>query len=73
MEKQYQEKKRNETLSNIRHHMNMKYKWEQIALKANTEDEKTKAKDRISFHNKMLKVWKNNLKKIEKEMSKLDV
>jgi len=70
--KQYQEKKLDEALSKVKFHLDMKKQLEQKVKKILIDDEKTKARKEIIFHNKMVDIWKNNAEKIKKEMKKID-
>ena len=67
--KQYQEKKLEEALSKMKFHLNEKRQLEEQLTNSESEDDIHR---KISFHNKMSNIWKNNATKIKKELKKLD-
>ena len=69
--RQYQEKKLNEILSNIQLHQNMKKHLEQEIERIN-DNEQNKTRKEISYHDKMLNIWKKNEEKLRKQMSEMD-
>jgi hypothetical protein len=69
--RQYQEKKLNEILSNIQFHQNMKKHLEQEIERIN-DNEQNKTRKEISYHDKMLNIWKKNEEKLRKQMSEMD-
>jgi hypothetical protein len=69
--KQYQEKKLNEALSKMKFHIDMKNELEN-KVEINDDSEKIKIRKEISYHAKMVDIWKNNSEKIKKEMKKID-
>ena len=69
--RQYQEKKLNEILSNIQLHQNMKKHLEQEIERIN-DNEQNKTRKEISYHDKMLNIWKKNEEKLRKQMSEME-
>ena len=69
--RQYQEKKLNEILSNIQFHQNMKKHLEQEIERIN-DNEQNKTRKEISYHDKMLNIWKKNEEKLRKQMSEME-
>jgi hypothetical protein len=69
--RQYQEKKLNEILSNIQFHQNMKKHLEQEIGRIN-DNEQNKTRKEISYHDKMLNIWKKNEEKLRKQMSEME-
>jgi hypothetical protein len=69
--RQYQEKKLDEILSNVQFHKNMKKQLEQEIEKINDNDQ-NKTRKEISYHDKMLNIWKKNEEKLKKQMREMD-
>ena len=69
--RQYQEKKIDEILSNVQFHQNMKKQLEQEIEKINDNDQ-NKTRKEISYHDKMLNIWKKNEEKLKKQMREMD-
>jgi hypothetical protein len=69
--RQYQEKKLNEIFSNIQFHQNMKKHLEQEIERIN-DNEQNKTRKKISYHDKMLNIWKKNEEKLKKQMREMD-
>ena len=69
--RQYQEKKLDEILSNVQFHQNMKKQLEQEIEKINDNDQ-NKTRKEISYHDKMLNIWKKNEEKLKKQMREMD-
>jgi hypothetical protein len=69
--RQYQEKKLDEILSNVQFHQNMKKQLEQEIEKINDNDQ-NKTRKEISYHDKMLNIWKKNEEKLKKQMKEMD-
>ncbi len=68
--RQYQEKKLDKILSKIQFHQYTKKQLEQKINKI-TNDEKTMIIKEISYHSKMINIWKNNEEKLKKQMSEM--
>ena len=68
--KQYQEKKLNDALSKIQLHLDMKIQLEQ-KIKSDAKYDEISLRNEILFHGKMIKIWKNNVEKIKKEMKRI--
>lgn len=67
--RQYQEKKLTDALSKVKFHLDMKKQLE----KQSDASENSKAIDKeITYHDKMITIWKNNAEKIKNEMKKID-
>ncbi len=69
--RQYQEKKLDEILSNVQFHQNMKKQLEQEIEKINDNDQ-NKTRKEISYHDKMLNIWKKNEERLKKQMREMD-
>ena len=69
--RKYQEKKLNEILSKIQFHQYTKKQLEQ-KIKEMINDEKTTIIKEISYHSKMVNIWKNNEEKLKKQMSEME-
>ncbi len=69
--RKYQEKKLNEILSKIQFHQYTKKQLEQ-KIKEMINDEKTTIIKEISYHSKMINIWKNNEEKLKKQMSEME-
>jgi hypothetical protein len=69
--RQYQEKKLDEILSNVQFHQNMKKQLEQEIERINDNDQ-NKTRKEISYHDKMLNIWKKNEEKLKKQMSEME-
>lgn len=70
--KKYQEKKLEESLSKIKFHVDTKKQLEQ-SIEDVTDSEKSKVKEKITYHSKMAYIWQNNVEKIKKEIKKLEI
>ena len=70
--KQYQEKKLDEALSKIKFHLDMKKNLEKKIKKSSNDIELTSIKKEISSHEDMIHIWKKNVDKIKKELTKID-
>ena len=69
--RKYQEKKLDEITSKIQFHQYTKKQLEQkIAEMINNE--KTAIIKEISYHSKMINIWKNNEEKLKKQMSEME-
>ena len=69
--RKYQEKKLNEITSKIQFHQYTKKQLEQ-KIKEMINDEKTTIIKEISYHSKMINIWKNNEEKLKKQMSEME-
>ena len=69
--RQYQEKKLNEIVSKIQFHQYTKKQLEQ-KIEEMINDEKTMIIKEISYHSKMINIWKNNEEKLKKQMSEME-
>ena len=69
--RQYQEKKLNEIVSKIQFHQYTKKQLEQ-KIEEMINDEKTTIIKEISYHSKMINIWKNNEEKLKKQMSEME-
>ena len=69
--RKYQEKKLDEILSKIQFHQYTKKQLEQ-KIKEMINDEKTTIIKEISYHSKMINIWKNNEEKLKKQMSEME-
>ena len=66
--RQYQEKKLNEIVSKIQFYQYTKKQLEQ-KIEEMINDEKTTIIKEISYHSKMINIWKNNEEKLKKQIS----
>ena len=69
--RKYQEKKLDEITSKIQFHQYAKKQLEQ-KIKEMINDEKTTIIKEISYHSKMINIWKNNEEKLKKQMSEME-
>jgi len=69
--RKYQEKKLDEIASKIQFHQYAKKQLEQ-KIKEMINDEKTTIIKEISYHSKMINIWKNNEEKLKKQMSEME-
>jgi len=69
--RQYQEKKLDEITSKIQFHQYTKKQLEQ-KIKEMINDEKTTILKEISYHEKMIKIWKKNEEKLKKQMTDME-
>ena len=69
--RKYQEKKLDEIASKIQFHQYTKKQLEQ-KIKKMINDEKTTIIKEISYHSKMINIWKNNEEKLKKQMSEME-
>ncbi len=69
--RKYQEKKLDEITSKIQFHQYTKKQLEQ-KIEEMINNEKTSIIKEISYHNKMINIWKNNEEKLKKQMSEME-
>ncbi len=69
--RKYQEKKLDEITSKIQFHQYTKKQLEQ-KIEEVINNEKTAIIKEISYHNKMINIWKNNEEKLKKQMSEME-
>ncbi len=69
--RQYQEKKLDEIVSKIQFHQYTKKQLEQ-KIEEMINDEKTMIIKEISYHSKMINIWKNNEEKLKRQMSEME-
>jgi len=69
--RKYQEKKLDEITSKIQFHQYTKKQLEQ-KIEEMINDEKTTIIKEISYHSKMINIWKNNEKKLKKQMCEME-
>jgi tRNA U34 5-carboxymethylaminomethyl modifying enzyme MnmG/GidA len=69
--RKYQEKKLDEITSKIQFHQYTKKQLEQ-KIEEMINNEKTAIIKEISFHGKMINIWKNNEEKLKKQMSEME-
>ena len=69
--RQYQEKKLDEITSKIQFHQYTKKQLEQ-KIEEMIHDEKTAIIKEISYHSKMMNIWKKNEEKLKKQMSEME-
>ncbi len=69
--RKYQEKKLDEIVSKIQFHQYTKKQLEQ-KIEEMINDEKTTIIKEISYHSKMINIWKNNEEKLKKQMSEME-
>ena len=69
--RQYQEKKLDEITSKIQFHQYTKKQLEQ-KIDEMIHDEKTMIIKEISYHSKMINIWKKNEEKLKKQMSEME-
>ena len=67
----YQEKKLGEIISKIQFHQYTKKQLEQ-KIEEMINNEKTAIIKEISYHSKMINIWKNNEEKLKKQMSEME-
>ncbi len=67
----YQEKKLDEITSKIQFHQYTKKQLEE-KIEEMINDEKTVIIKEISYHSKMINIWKNNEEKLKKQMSEME-
>jgi len=71
--KKYHEKKLEDAIREIVYHTTLKNQME-IELKTeNDDDAKIKIKKQIDHRNKLIDIWENNVKKINKQLKKLEM
>ena len=68
--RKYQEKKLDEITSKIQFHQYTKKQLEQ-KIEEMINNEKTAIIKEISYHSKMINIWKNNEEKLKKQMSEM--
>ena len=69
--RKFQEKKLDEALIRLEYHSSMKIDLEK-KLNSCFGDERSEVEKEITHHSKMKDIWKNNVDKIKKEISKLN-
>ena len=69
--RKYQEKKLDEIISKIQFHQYTKKQLEQ-KIEEMINNEKTAIIKEISYHSKMINIWKNNEEKLKKQMSEME-
>jgi len=69
--RKYQEKKLDEITSKIQFHQYTKNQLEE-KIDEMINDEKTVIIKEISYHSKMINIWKNNEEKLKKQMSEME-
>jgi len=69
--RQYQEKKLDEILSKIQFHQNMKEQLEK-KLEGSSNENTLKAREEISFNEKMIEIWQRNEEKLRRQMSEME-
>ena len=69
--RKYQEIKLDEIISKIQFHQYTKKQLEQ-KIKEMIYDEKTMTIKEISYHSKMINIWKKNEEKLKKQMSEME-
>jgi len=69
--RKYQEKKLDEMTSKIQFHQYTKKQLEQ-KIEEMINNEKTAIIKEISYHSKMINIWKNNEEKLKKQMSEME-
>ncbi len=69
--RRYQEKKLDEITSKIQFHQYTKKQLEQ-KIEEMIHDEKTAIIKEISYHSKMMNIWKKNEEKLKKQMSEME-
>ncbi len=69
--RKYQEKKLDEITSKIQFHQYTKKQLEQ-KIEEMINNEKTAIIKEISYHSKMINIWKNNEEKLKKQMSEME-
>ncbi len=69
--RKYQEKKLDEIISKIQFHQYTKKQLEQ-KIEEMINNEKTVIIKEISYHSKMINIWKNNEEKLKKQMSEME-
>ncbi len=69
--RKYQEKKLDEITSKIQFHQYTKKQLEQ-KIKEMINNEKTAIIKEISYHSKMINIWKNNEEKLKKQMNEME-
>ena len=69
--RKYQEKKLDEIVSKIQFHQYTKKQLEQ-KIEEMINNEKTAIIKEISYHSKMINIWKNNEEKLKKQMSEME-
>ena len=69
--RKYQEKKLDEIVSKVQFHQYTKKQLEQ-KIEEMINNEKTAIIKEISYHSKMINIWKNNEEKLKKQMSEME-
>jgi len=69
--RKYQEKKLDEIISKIQFHQYTKKQLEQ-KIEEMIHNEKTMIIKEISYHSKMINIWKKNEEKLKKQMSEME-
>ncbi len=69
--RKYQEKKLDEITSKIQFHQYTKKQLEQ-KIEEMINNEKTAIIKEISYHSKMINIWKNNEEKLKKQMNEME-
>ena len=68
----YHEKKLKEAIRELDYHTSIKKKMESRLNTENDEDTKREMQKQLDNQNKLISIWENNIKKINKQLKKLE-